>query len=84
MNVLGLLTVNWINSLPIFAPDKTQTIFVLTALPGFVIGLFGLFRRSPRSGDRRWYMRDKNRVLYRFLGPVFLAVAALITFRVLP
>jgi len=84
MNALGLLTINWINSLPIFAPDKTQTIFVLTALPGFVIGLFGLFGRSPRSGDRRWYMRDKNRVLYRFLGPVFLAVAALITFGVLP
>jgi hypothetical protein len=84
MNLLGLVAINWINSLPLFAPDKTQTIFVLAALPGFVIGLIGLFGRSPNLGDRRWYLRDKNRVLYRFLGPIFLAVAALITFGVLP
>ena len=83
-NLLGLLTLIWVNSLPIFSADKTQTIFVLAALPGFLIGILRLFARSPKAGDRRWYMRDKNKVLYRASGPIFITVAALMTLGVLP
>jgi hypothetical protein len=83
-NLLGLLTIMWVNSLPIFAADKTQIIFVLAALPGFLIGILRLFARSPKAGDRRWYMRDKNKVLYRVFGPIFITIAALMTLGVLP
>ena len=84
MNGLGLLTLLWINSLPIFAPDKTRTIFVLAALPGFLISILKLFGQRPAEGDQIWYRRPKNNVLYRVAGPLFIAVAFLMTIKVLP
>jgi hypothetical protein len=57
---------------------------ILTSLPGFAIGLLKLFGRSPKSGDVRWYRRDKLRPLYYTGGPVMLAIATLITMGILP
>jgi hypothetical protein len=37
--VLGLLVSNWINSLPLIAEDKSRTIFVLVAIPGFILSI---------------------------------------------
>jgi hypothetical protein len=84
MNLVGLLALAWVDSLPIFSADKTQTIFVLAAVPGFIISMVRLFARAPKEGDTRWYMREKNERLYKVSGPVFVAVAALVVYGVLP
>ncbi len=84
MNGLGLITLLWINSLPIFSPDKTRTIFVLAALPGFLISILKLFGQRPAEGDQIWYRRTKNNLIYRVAGPVFIAIAFLMTIKVLP
>jgi len=84
MNLVGLLALAWVDSLPIFSADKTQTIFVLAAVPGFIISMVRLFARAPKEGDTRWYMREKNARLYKVSGPIFVAVAALVVYGVLP
>jgi len=78
-NFVGIAFMHWVATLPLLSHDKTRTIAVLAALPGFVIGLFKLFGRHPKAGDTRWYVREKNRWIYRSLGPVFFTVAVLIT-----
>ena len=84
MSLIGFAVSGWVNSLPLISADKTKTILVLTSLPGFVIGLLKLFARSPKTGDVRWYRRDKLRPLYYTGGPIMLAIATLITMGVLP
>jgi hypothetical protein len=84
MSLIGFVLSGWVNSLPLISADKTKTILVLTSLPGFAIGLLKLFGRSPKSGDVRWYRRDKLRPLYYTGGPVMLAIATLITMGILP
>ena len=84
MNGVGLLAMFWINSLPIFSPDKTRTIFVLAAIPGFLISLLKLFGQRPAESDQIWYRRPENKVVYHLLGPIFITIAFLITIKVLP
>lgn len=84
MAFIGFLFTNWINSWPLEAADRSKTIFVLAGIPSFVLSLLKLFGRKPKQDDQKWYLRDKNRVLYIFGGLVMITLAVLITFGVIP
>jgi hypothetical protein len=73
--VLGLSVSNWINSLPLVAEDKSRTIFVLVAIPGFILSILKIFGRAPKQGDIRWYRRPKYKGLYRDGGVVMFTAA---------
>ena len=63
--------------------EKTRTLFILFAIPAFLISILKMFGRAPKSGDVRWYMRERNKVLYRTAGPLVLILATLITLGVI-
>jgi hypothetical protein len=71
MTLLGKFYSPFINSLNLDPASASRTIFVLAAIPGFVIGLLKFFGRKPKDGDSRWYMRTHNVALYR-VGGVFM------------
>jgi hypothetical protein len=83
-SLIGYATVSVITGLPILGPNKTQTIFIVNAIPGFLISLLKLFGRSAAEGDQRWYRRDSKKVFYRLAGPIFLIGALLATVGVIP
>jgi hypothetical protein len=56
------------------SPEYAQTMFVILAVPGFILALLGVFGREPVEGDTRWYQRPSMASLYRIGGVVVLAV----------
>ncbi len=75
MTLIGRGYSHWIESSAWSAADSTRTVFVLMAVPGFIIGLFKLFGRQPKSGDVRWYTRPRFSLMYRICGPVLFIIA---------
>lgn len=73
--LLGLSVSNWVNSLPLVAEDKSRTIFVLVAIPGFILSLLKILGRAPKPGDIRWYRRPRYTGLYRVGGVVMFTAA---------
>jgi hypothetical protein len=73
--VLGFTVSNWINSLPLVAEDKSRTIFVLVAIPGFILSILKILGRAPKEGDIRWYRRPRYTNLYRTGGVLMFAAA---------
>ncbi|MEI6537844.1 MAG: hypothetical protein WCN98_21050, partial [Verrucomicrobiaceae bacterium] len=53
-----------------------QTAFVLLALPGFILELFGAVGREPAVGDTRWYCRPSMTLVYR-LGGILVLIATI-------
>jgi hypothetical protein len=75
MTLIGRGYSHLIGNFELSPATATRTIFVMMALPGFVIGLLKLFGRQPKSGDVRWYVRPNMRVAYRVFGPVLFIIA---------
>jgi len=59
--------------------SMTRTIFILLAIPSFVISIVKLFARNAKPGDQRWYVRPKMKVAYRTAGPLFLILGIAMT-----
>jgi hypothetical protein len=74
---------HWIESQNYGPVDKTRIIFVLLAIPGFLISFLRLFGRSAKTGDDRWYMRPKMSVAYKTAGPLVLGLAIAMTLGVI-
>jgi hypothetical protein len=74
---------NWIESQNYNPVDKTRLLFVLLAIPGFLIGLLKMFGRKAKPGDERWYVRPKMQVAYKTAGPLVLALAIAMTLGVI-
>jgi hypothetical protein len=79
MTLLGKIYSQYINSLNLDPSSASRTIFVLSPIPGFVIGLLKFFGRQPKSGDVRWYMRSNMTALYRTGGVILLALCSALT-----
>jgi hypothetical protein len=62
------------------SPDYAQTMFVILALPGFVLALLGVVGRDPREGDTRWYQRPSMTPFYRIGGIVVLVATTYLVF----
>jgi hypothetical protein len=75
MTLIGRGYSQFIENFELTPANTTRTIFVLMALPGFIIGLLKLFGRQPKSGDVRWYVRPELRLGYRIFGPVLFIIA---------
>ena len=56
-------------------PEFAQMQFLLMAVPGFLLALFGLVAREPKAGDTRWYTRPTMTMVYR-VGGVLMLIAA--------
>ena len=54
------------------SPEYAQTMFVILAVPGFILALLGVFGREPAAGDTRWYQRPSMTSVYRIGGVVVL------------
>jgi hypothetical protein len=79
MTLLGKIYSQYINSLNLDPSSASRTIFVLSPIPGFIIGLLKFFGRQPKSGDVRWYMRSNMTALYRTGGVILLALCSALT-----
>ena len=80
--LIGLLNrsyQNWIDSMSLDPASMTRTIFILLAIPSFVISIVKLFARNAKPGDQRWYVRPKMKVAYRTAGPLFLILGIAMT-----
>ena len=75
MTLIGRGYSQLISNLELSPANATRTIFVLMAIPGFIIGLLKLFGRQPKSGDVRWYVRPNMKLGYRVFGPVLFIIA---------
>ena len=62
------------------SPEYAQTMFVILALPGFILALLGLFGREPAEGDTRWYQRPSLTSFYRIGGVVVLVATTYLAF----
>ena len=62
------------------SPEYAQTMFVILALPGFILALLGLFGREPAEGDTRWYQRPSLTSFYRIGGVVVLVATTYVAF----
>jgi hypothetical protein len=60
------------------SPDYAQTMFVILAIPGFVLAILGMIGRDPREGDTRWYQRPTMTGFYRIGGVLVLAITAIL------
>jgi hypothetical protein len=80
MILIGQVYSHFIKSLDLSPATASRTLFVLAAIPGFLISILKLIGRSPKSGDSRWYLRPHLATLYRTVGPVLLLTYAAITF----
>ncbi len=65
----------WISGLTSDLADQSRITFLLMAAPGLLISILKAFGRSPKDGDKRWYLRDTNKIMYRMTGPLLLLVA---------
>lgn len=80
MTLIGKVYTPLIDSLELNSATASRTIFVLAALPGFIISILKLFGREPRVGDTRWYMRESNRTFYRVGGVIMFVLYLALTF----
>jgi len=62
------------------SPDYAQTMFLILAVPGFVLALLGVVGRDPREGDTRWYQRPSMTPFYRIGGIVVLIATTYLVF----
>ena len=62
------------------SPDYAQTMFLILAVPGFVLALLGVVGRDPREGDTRWYQRPSMTPFYRIGGIVVLVATTYLVF----
>ena len=72
-----MLIVGWVASALLVgalgeSPEYAQTMFVILAVPGFLLALLGLIGREPDEGDTRWYQRTRMTSLYRIGGVLVL------------
>jgi hypothetical protein len=58
------------------SPEYAQTMFVILAVPGFLLALLGMIGRDPDEGDTRWYQRPRMTGLYRIGGVAVLIATA--------
>ena len=75
MTFIGRWYSSWIHHSHMSAASSTRTLFVLMALPGFVIGMLKMFGRKAKPGDERWYMRPSMKLFYRLSGPALFIIA---------
>lgn len=75
MSLLGKLYSGWVDTLNISATDKARTIFLIMAIPSFILMILKAIGRKPKKGDVRWYMRPEFNYFYKITGPVFLIIA---------
>jgi hypothetical protein len=69
----------WVTGYTQDLATQSRLIFLFMAVPGILITTLKAFGRSPKEGDRRWYLRDTNKVLYRTTGPLLLLLAVGLT-----
>ena len=55
--------------------------FFILLIPGFILGILGLFGREPQSDDVRWYLRPSMTGLYRVGGVVVLVITSWLAYR---
>jgi hypothetical protein len=79
MTLLGKFYSNYIHSLNLDPATASRTIFVLSPIPGFIIGILKFFGREAKPGDKRWYMRSNMTVLYRSGGVALLSIYVALT-----
>ena len=79
MTLLGKIYSEYISSLNLDPASASRTIFVLSPIPGFIIGMLKLIGRQPRVGDVRWYMRPNMTYLYRIGGVLMISFYAGLT-----
>ena len=79
MTFLGKFYSHYVQALDLDPASASRTIFVLSPIPGFIIGLLKLFGRQAKAGDTRWYMRSNMTTLYRSGGVILLALYAALT-----
>lgn len=75
MTLFGRFYSSLVDNWQIPVEDKSKNIFLIMAIPGFILMLLKLFGRKPNKGDVRWYMRSKYNYFYKLLGPIFLLIA---------
>lgn len=75
MTLIGRWYSAWIHDSHLSAASSNRTLFLLMALPGFVIGMVRMFGRKPKVGDVRWYVRPTMKGFYRLCGPVLFIIA---------
>jgi hypothetical protein len=80
MTFLGKLYSPYVHSLHLDPASASRTIFVLSPLPGFILGLIKLFGREPKSGDKRWYLRESASGIYRIGGVALFSLYIALTF----
>jgi hypothetical protein len=68
MTFLGKFYSNFTHSLELDPASASRTIFVLASIPGFIIGFLKFFGREAKPGDKRWYLRPQNALIYRVGG----------------
>jgi hypothetical protein len=65
---------NWIETLSLDPASKTRMLFILLALPSFLLSISKMFARKAKPGDQRWYQRPKMKIAYRTAGPLILCL----------
>jgi hypothetical protein len=84
--IIGLLNrgyQSWIDGMTLDPASKTRTLFILLALPSFILTIVKMFARNPKPGDQRWYLRPKMKVVYRTAGPLMLGLGIAMTLGVI-
>ena len=84
--LIGLLNrgyQSWIDSMTLDPASKTRTLFILLALPSFILSITKMFARNPKPGDKRWYLRPNMKVAYRTAGPLALGLGIAMTLGVI-
>jgi len=79
MTLIGKFYSQYIHSLDLDSASASRTIFVLSPIPGFIIGLLKLLGREAKDGDTRWYMRENMKTIYRAGGVALLSLYAALT-----
>jgi hypothetical protein len=80
MIAVGHFYASFINSLDLEPASASRTVFLLAAIPGFIITLLKFFGRSPIEGDVRWYRRANMKNIYRLGGTALFVTYSAITF----
>jgi hypothetical protein len=83
MTLLNKSYVKWIENQSYNPIEKTQIIFVLLAIPSFLISILKMFGRNAKPDDVRWYVRPKMQVAYKTAGPLLLGLAVALTLGVI-
>jgi hypothetical protein len=79
MTIFGRAYYEYLNGLALNPATASRTIFILAALPGFILGILRLFGREPKPGEVRWYMRPQLTALYRVGGVAMFATYIALT-----